>query len=132
MKRLLAGFLVVWMVLLGQVQAAGLITTSEVVAAEAGADAAADRTLVLEMLQRAEVQAKMRELGVDPEAAQARVAALSDKEISVLAQRIETAPAGGNDVLLVALIVFLVLLITDILGYTNIFPFVKHGSGKTK
>jgi hypothetical protein len=120
------------MVLLGQVQAAGLITTSEVVAAEAGADAAADRTLVLEMLQRAEVQAKMRELGVDPEAAQARVAALSDKEISVLAQRIETAPAGGNDVLLVALIVFLVLLITDILGYTNIFPFVKHGSGKTK
>ena len=46
------------------------------------------------------------------------------------AGNIETAPAGGNDVLVIALVVFLVLLLTDILGYTQIFPFVKHGSAK--
>ena len=131
MKKLIAGFLVVWMVLLGQVQA-GLITTGEVAAVEANPDASADRALVLDALQRAEVQAKMRELGVDPAAARARVAALSDEEVSLLARKIDTAPAGGNDVLVIALVVFLVLLMTDILGYTNIFPFVKHGSGRAR
>lgn len=130
MKRLLASFLVVWMTLLGQVHAAGLITTGEVAAAEAKPGAGAERTLVLQALQRAEVKAKMQELGIDPDAALERVAALSDEEISSLSKDIETAPAGGNDVLVIALVVFLVLLLTDILGYTNIFPFVKHGSAK--
>jgi len=132
MKKLLAGFLVGWMVLLGQVQAAGLITTAEVAAAEADPDASADRALVLNALERVEVQAKMRELGVDPAAAQARVAALSDEEVSALARKIETAPAGGDSVLAIAVIVFLILLLTDIMGYTNIFPFVKHGSGRAR
>jgi hypothetical protein len=118
------------MTLLGQVHAAGLITTGEVAAAEAKPGAGAERTLVLQALQRAEVKAKMQELGVDPDAALERVAALSDEEISSLSKDIETAPAGGNDVLVIALVVFLVLLLTDILGYTNIFPFVKHGSAK--
>jgi hypothetical protein len=118
------------MVLLGQVQAAGLITTAEVVAAERDLEASADRTLVLNALARAEVQEKMREFGVDPAAAQARVAALSDEEVAALAQKIGSAPAGGNDVLVIALVVFLILLMTDILGYTSIFPFVKHGSGR--
>jgi hypothetical protein len=38
-------------------------------------------------------------------------------------------PAGGDGLgILVgaALIVFLVLLFTDIAGYTDVFPFVKH------
>lgn len=132
MKKLLAGFLVAWMVFLGQVQAAGLISTGEVAAAEASRDVAADRALVLQALQRTEVQAKLQELGVDSQAASARVAALTDEEVSSLARKIETAPAGGNGVLVVALIAFLVLLLTDIMGYTNIFPFVKHGSGRAR
>lgn len=132
MKKLLAGFLVAWMVLLGQVQAAGLITTGEVVAAEASGDPAVDRARVLQTLQRPEVQARLQELGVDPQVARARVAALSDEEVAALAGKIDTAPAGGHDVLVVALIVFLALLLTDILGYTNIFPFVKHGSGRAR
>jgi hypothetical protein len=128
-KRLLVGFLVVWMALLGQVQAAGLITTEQIVAAR---DATADRSFVLETLRRAEVRAKMQELGVDPRAAEERVAALSDEEVSTLAHKIESAPAGGVSVLGFLLVIFIVLLITDILGYTQIFPFVKHGSGKPR
>ena len=51
---------------------------------------------------------------------------------AALALQIETAPAGGTDVLTFVLVIFIVLLITDIMGFTNIFPFVKHGSGKAK
>jgi hypothetical protein len=36
----------------------------------------------------------------------------------------DALPAGG-DALGVALIVFLVLLFTDIMGYTKIFPFTR-------
>ena len=58
-------------------------------------------------------------------AARDRVDALSDEEVAVLADRLDQLPAGGTDVLTVALIVFLVLLLTDILGYTKVFPFTR-------
>jgi hypothetical protein len=66
----------------------------------------------------------MQALGVNPQAAAARVNALSDDEIAGLADRVDQLPAGG-DVLTVLVVVFLVLLITDLLGLTHIFPFTK-------
>ena len=45
-----------------------------------------------------------------------------------MADQIERLPAGGSAIGVIigaALIVFLVLLATDILGYTDVFPFVK-------
>jgi hypothetical protein len=68
---------------------------------------------------------RMQALGVSPQAARDRVDALNDEEVAALADRLDQLPAGGTDVLTVALIVFLVLLLTDILGYTKIFPFTK-------
>jgi hypothetical protein len=56
----------------------------------------------------------------------ARVAALTDAEAAELAARIDELPAGGVSVLGAALIVFLVLLLTDILGYTKVFPFTRQ------
>ena len=70
-------------------------------------------------------------LGVDPEEARARVASLSDREIGQIAGQIDRLPAGqGVLVALIgaALFVFLVLLITDLLGLTHVFPFVRHPS----
>jgi hypothetical protein len=52
------------------------------------------------------------------------VAALTDEEARQLAGQVDSLPAGG-DVLGVLLTVFLVLLITDILGFTKIFPFTR-------
>ena len=49
----------------------------------------------------------------------------SDDEAARLAARIDALPAGGADILVVALIVFLVLLFTDIMGYTKVFPFTR-------
>jgi hypothetical protein len=56
------------------------------------------------------------------------VDSLSDAEVIALADQIEKHPAGGNAVGVIvgaALFIFIVLLITDILGLTDIFPFVK-------
>jgi len=66
--------------------------------------------------------------GIDPDEAIARIESLSDHEIIAIADRIKQLPAGGDAlgaIIGAALIVFLVLLVTDILGYTDIFPFVK-------
>jgi hypothetical protein len=123
-RKVVAAVLVGCLVLLGQVQAAGLISTQEIAQAQAERDAAADRAMVLETLQRGEVQSQLQALGVDPQAAADRVAAMSDQEVSRLAGKIENLPAGGVNWLGVLLIVVLVLVVTDLLGYTDIFPFV--------
>ncbi len=66
------------------------------------------------------VRSQMIGLGVDPRDAQTRVAALTDSELQLLDQKITSAPAGG-DALVVVGIVFLVLLILEITGVINIF-----------
>jgi len=85
----------------------------------------AERDRVKSFLDRAEVQAQMQALGVNPQAALARVDALSDDEVAALAGRLEQLPAGGTDIVSALLLVFIILLITDILGFTKIFPFTK-------
>ncbi len=131
LKKPLACFVAMSVAFLSMAQAvqAELIATDQVAVV---ADTARDRALVNETFRRPELQAKLQELGVSLQDAQARVAALTDQEISALARQIETAPAGGTDVLAFVLVIFIVLLITDIMGFTTVFPFVKHGSGKAK
>lgn len=97
---------------------AGIVATDQVAAGS-------ERDRVTSFLERAEVQAQMQALGMNPQAAAARVNALSDDEIAGLADRIDQLPAGGSDVLTVLVAVFLILLITDLLGLTHIFPFTK-------
>ena len=89
----------------------------------AGAGSTAPR--IAAALEREDVRAQLAARGVGPAQAQARVAALTDAEAAQLAGAIDALPAGGVDILGVALVVFLVLLLTDILGYTKIFPFTK-------
>jgi hypothetical protein len=87
-----------------------------------------DRTRVMDFMLREDVQQQMTLLGVDPEEAARRVASLSDEEIQQIAGRLEEMPAGEGGVGVIVgaiLIIFLVLLVTDLLGYTDIFPFVK-------
>ena len=96
---------------------AGIVSTEAVVAS-------AERERLAGLMDRADVRARLQALGVDSAEAKARVAALSDEEAAQLAARMDELPAGG-DVLGVALIVFLVLLFTDIMGYTKVFPFTR-------
>lgn len=101
---------------------AGRIAT-ETLATQAAGEQARDRVLAL--LERREVRAELQRMGVDPAAAEQRVAALSDTEARQLATRMDELPAGGNSLIGAAVFIFLVLLITDILGFTDVFPFVK-------
>ncbi|AKJ29997.1 PA2779 family protein [Caldimonas brevitalea] len=105
------------------------LVTTEQVAQESMADshtAAGDaqRQRLASELDRPELMARLQEFGVTAEQARQRVAALSDEEAATLVAQIEQAPAGG-DVLGVALFVFVLLLVTDILGFTKIFPFTR-------
>lgn len=84
-----------------------------------------ERERIASVLERADVQAQLQAYGVSPAQVKARVAALTDDEAAELAARLDSLPAGGLGVLEAALIVFLVLLLTDIFGYTKIFPFTR-------
>jgi hypothetical protein len=86
------------------------------------------RDYLKNLIFRNEIRRSLISHGIDPNEAKARVDSLSDSEAIAVADRIENLPAGGDAIGVIvgaALIVFLVLLITDILGYTDVFPFVK-------
>jgi hypothetical protein len=89
----------------------------------------ADRIYLERVLDRADVRAQLEANGVSAVEVKGRVAALSDAEAAELAQRIDSLPAGadgGAGALIGALlIVFIVLLITDLLGWTKVFPFTR-------
>lgn len=87
--------------------------------------AAGERDKVRAFLDRAEVRSQMETLGVDADAARVRVDALTDEEVSSLAGRIDALPAGGDGIIGVLFAVFIILLVTDILGLTKIFPFTR-------
>jgi cobalamin biosynthesis Mg chelatase CobN len=96
--------------------AASVVTTSEAVAARQGDS----RAVVDAALARADVQAKLAEMGVDRAAIEGRLAALSPEEMRTLADQIESAPAGG-DFLAVVGVVFVVLIILELVGVIDIF-----------
>lgn len=86
--------------------------------------AGSERLLVRDLLARADVQAELTRFGVDPALAAQRVAALSDDEVAQLHRQVESMAAGGS-VVGAVVFVFLVLLVTDILGLTKVFPFTR-------
>ncbi|MBS0441558.1 MAG: PA2779 family protein [Proteobacteria bacterium] len=104
---------------------ATLVSTEQVAASEGVTSAAEQRAYVNSMLTRADVAAALQERGIDLAQAQARVAALTDAEVAHVAHTLDTAPAGASDVLGTIVFIFLLLLITDILGFTKIFPFTR-------
>lgn len=104
---------------------AALVTTNEVIKMSKDDFA---REKVNTFLNRSDVRQQLEGMGVNADLAKTRVASLTDAEVAQIADRIDSMPAGGDalsTVLIVILIVFLVLLITDIAGYTDVFPFVK-------
>jgi len=80
------------------------------------------------LISRNDIKNALISQGIDPDEAKARVDSLSDSEVIEVADKIEQLPAGAGvfgAIIGAALIVFLVLLLTDILGFTDVFPFVK-------
>ena len=92
-----------------------------------------DRAIRIERINDTLMQDRVREqltsLGVDPEHAQQRVATLSDTDLMALDGRLQDLPAGGEFLGLVVA-AFLVILILELAGVTDLFPTI--GPGKTK
>ena len=104
---------------------AAMVTTDEVIAEES---AASDRVLVMEFMAREDVRQQIVDWGVDPVEAEKRVSALSNAELARIAEHIKAEPAGQSAIGAIvgaALIIFIILLITDIVGVTDVFSFVK-------
>lgn len=102
---------------------ARLQSTDSVIVAETS-----ERARVEAFLARDDVAHQLRSMGVAPEEAQARVATLSDTEISRIAGHMDDVPAGGDALGVVvgaAVLIFIVLLITDIAGLTKVFPWTR-------
>jgi hypothetical protein len=121
-------FLAIWVFMIsGPHQAmAALVGTERVFDAERVQNA---RALIHGLMAREDIQAALVREGIDPQEAQARAESLSDTEAVRLAGAIETLPAGGSSLGLIVgaiLLVFIILLITDIMGYTDVFPFTKR------
>jgi hypothetical protein len=119
LRRLIASLLVICMAVPLPSQGAMLPTDSAL--------GAAQRDHVNRLLERSDVQARLADFGVKADDVKARVAALTDDEVGQLAAKIDSLPAGadGGGIIGALVLIFIVLLITDILGLTKIFPFTR-------
>jgi hypothetical protein len=115
-RRLVSSLLIVCLAGLGLPVQAGMLPTEA---------ANSERSRVLNVLDREDVRSQLQAHGVSPADVKARIAAMTDHEVAQLAGQIDSLPAGGTDVLGAILLVFIILLITDILGFTKVFPFTK-------
>lgn len=86
---------------------------------------AGQRDAINGLLNREDVQSRLNAYGVKVDDVKARIAAMTDDEVAQLSAKLDALPAGGEGIIGALLIVFLVLLITDILGFTKVFPFTK-------
>lgn len=124
MVRLMAAVMMLVSMPIGYAQA-GMVTTDQVLDAASVVEA---RENVVAFFARDDVRQQMESLGVDPDEAASRAATMTDAEVMQIAGQMEQLPAGQDAlgaILGAALLIFVILLITDILGLTNIFPFVR-------
>lgn len=87
------------------------------------------RSRISFFLNRQEVLEVFSKQGIDPLEAKKRVASLTDQEVEKICKVLDQLPAGGDGVGTVvgaAVLIFLVLLLTDLLGLTHVFPFVNR------
>lgn len=80
-----------------------------------------DRQTLLNALQRSEVQEILTSKGVDPQLAQQRVASMTDEEVRTMNAKINELPAGSG-VLGTILLVLVILVLTDLAGWTDVYP----------
>lgn len=99
---------------------ASMVGTAVLIEAE---QAQVERDRLIGMLEREDVRQQLQALGVPEHDAMERVARMTDAEVMALSERLDALPAGAG-ALGVLLFLFVLFVITDALGVTDIFPFV--------
>jgi hypothetical protein len=106
--------------------AADLISAEQVVQAEAVLPAPGmARGRLLQALDREDAARALAAHGVSHAEARARIAALSDAEAQHLLAGLGSDPAGGSELIGTLALIAVLLVFSDILGFTHIFPFLK-------
>ena len=127
--KFLSAFLVIMMVVLTapyQSVLAAMVDTEATLAITAEGQNA--RNTIKTILAREDARAFLTSQGIDPLEAIARVDSLTDAEARQIADQIEELPAGGGffvTFLIVVGVIVIILAITDAMGYTNVFTFVR-------
>ena len=126
-RRPLISLLIASLVASGTAQAApmALISTEQAAAALQAAPRSEAHARLQSALDRADLAAMLQARGVSVDEMRARVDALTDTEAQQMLTQIDQAPAGQSDVVGVLFTVFIILLVTDILGLTKVFPFTR-------
>jgi hypothetical protein len=105
---------------------AAMVSTGDVLSADSSL--MTDRDRLNALMQREDIRQEFRRQGVDPNEAAARVAALSDAEVAEITARIDELPAGQSAIGIIVgavVLIFIVLLITDLLCLTSVFNFTR-------
>lgn len=100
---------------------AAMVGTDEVLGMAGATD---QRAELVALIERADVREQLVAYGVDPADARMRIQNMTDAEVAQLHGRIDELPAGSASVVGVALVVFIVFVVTDVIGATDIFPFI--------
>ena len=77
-----------------------------------------------QLFKQEAAQQQLQEWGVNPDQIKSRIDRLTDAELARINQQVNDLQAGGG-VLGVLLVLFLVFVLTDIFGATDIFPFIN-------
>ena len=107
--------------MLSSVAQAGMVSTSESQQAE---QLRYGRQEIIRLLEQDEVRTHLVALGVDPANAVERVNLMTAAELAEMNAQLDELPAGGS-ILGVVVLIFLVFVVTDVIGATDIFPFIN-------
>ena len=110
-----------------QITAVGTMAQAQMITTDTAIERAApqmDRSSLMAELQKDEVRSEIIRLGVSPDEAEARLAALSDAEVKAMLTEIDEKRSGAGIAETIGTI-FIILLITDLLCLTRLFNFTR-------
>jgi predicted PurR-regulated permease PerM len=81
------------------------------------------RDSLQQLLQQQSARQQLQALGVSPDLVKSRIDSLTDSELARINRHVDTLDAGGS-ILGILLVIFVVFVITDVIGATDIFPFI--------
>jgi predicted PurR-regulated permease PerM len=76
-----------------------------------------------QLFEQETARQQLQAWGANPDQIKSRIDSLTDAELAQFNQQVNDLQAGG-DVLGILLVIFLVFIITDVIGATDIFPFI--------
>ena len=124
LHRTLARTMAAMMVVIGLMSAsaqAAMVSTGDIISSASEQET---RAQVLAILDQDQARDALLSLGVAPADVEQRVQDMTSAELQAFSQQVEEMQAGGSAVGVIILI-FVILIVLDLLGTTNIFPVIK-------